>query len=80
MRPIALALTALATLAACQPRPPADFVRLEVVPPALTGRLPPEARGLPLFADPNGCLYVLAMQTIRPAIDPLTEIQVCVAR
>ena len=76
---LALVLTA-ALLAACGPRTPADFVQLEAVPPALTGQLPVEARGLPLFADPNGCLYFIEMRTIRPAIDPRTEIQVCVAR
>ena len=77
MRALPLLLLALA---ACGPRTPADFVQLEVVPPALTGQLPPAARGLPLYADPNGCLYFVEMRTIRPAIDPSTEIQVCVAR
>ncbi|MGR3542580.1 MAG: hypothetical protein ACU0BS_14300 [Hasllibacter sp.] len=76
---LALAMTA-ALLAACGPRAPATFVQLDAVPPALSGRLPVEARGLPLLADPNGCLYFIEMRAIRPAIDPATEVQVCVAR
>ncbi|PRY95435.1 hypothetical protein BCF33_1055 [Hasllibacter halocynthiae] len=75
----AAGVLALGVAAACQPVP-ADFVELEVAPPALTGRIPAEARGMPLLADPEGCLYFTAMRTVRPVIDPATEVQVCALR